>query len=103
MLSHCSNSQCGKPFLRLGEGKLFQVEAGYADGGLAGSHAPDLRKPPRSVERYWLCDACTELWTLVQDRNCRISLVHLPVPPVGASPTARELTGEMADQVLLDS
>jgi hypothetical protein len=26
MLSHCANSQCSKPFLRLREAKLFLVE-----------------------------------------------------------------------------
>ena len=96
MLSQCVNSQCGKPFLRLGEGKLFQVQAEYAAIGLTGANAPHLRKQPRSVERYWLCDSCAQVWTLVQDRKRGISLVHMPVSQLGAPPTARALPREMA-------
>jgi len=30
------------------------------------------------VERYWLCDQCAQVWTLVHDRG--IVLVPLPAP-----------------------
>jgi hypothetical protein len=36
------------------------------------------------VERYWLCDECAEVWTLVHDRKQGIVLVALPRQPVGA-------------------
>jgi hypothetical protein len=95
MLSQCANSQCGKPFLRLGEGKLFQVQAEYAATAQRGSHAAHLRKPPRYVERYWLCDPCAELWTLVRDRSHGISLLHLPVPPAGSRLPPSTVSGEI--------
>jgi hypothetical protein len=96
MLNQCANSQCGKPFLRLGEGKLFQVQAECAAIAQTGSHAPRLRKQPRHVERYWLCDPCAELWTLVRDRSHGISLLHLPVPPAGSQLAPRAVSGEIA-------
>ncbi len=86
MLSHCANSQCSKPFLRLGQGKLFLVETEVAvrmeD---LKSAAIRVRQRPRLVERYWLCDVCAEVWTLVHDRKRGIVLVALPREPVGAS------------------
>jgi hypothetical protein len=77
MLSHCANSQCSKPFLRLGEGRLFLVEA-TPRLEMANSRCPFLRQPPRRLERYWLCDRCAEICTLVYDRQKGISLVPLP-------------------------
>jgi hypothetical protein len=64
MLSHCANSQCARPFLRLGEGRLFLVEAEGVESGRV-PLSPYARRPPRRVERYWLCGQCAELWTLV--------------------------------------
>lgn len=82
MLSHCANSQCGTPFLRLEQGKLFLVEIDYAsksptDEAFALTHK---RKPPRSTERFWLCDRCAQVWTLVQDKNRGIVLLPLLTP-----------------------
>jgi hypothetical protein len=81
MLSHCANPQCAKPFLRLGEGRLFQVETATSfTPAQAGSAplSPHLRRPPRRVERYWLCDKCAQSLTLVDDSNHGIVLVTLP-------------------------
>jgi hypothetical protein len=36
-----------------------------------------MRPQPRRVERYWLCDQCAEVWTLVHDRNAGIVLMPL--------------------------
>jgi hypothetical protein len=79
MLSHCANLQCLKPFLRLGEGKLFLVETSYVagSGGTTLSLSPRMRQPPRRLERHWLCDECATLWTLVQDRQKGIALLPL--------------------------
>jgi len=103
MLSHCANSLCARPFLRLGEGRLFQVETagsfdsvrdGSARDGSAkdGSNPtpPHLRRPPRRVERYWLCDRCAETWTLVHDRKHGILLAPLPMPPLSARLTPKQ-------------
>lgn len=86
MLSHCANSRCSRPFLRLRQGKLFLVETeGVADPAVVKA-APPLPVWPRArrVERYWLCDDCAGVWTLVHDRHRGIVLVPLPRPPVGA-------------------
>ena len=86
MLSHCANSQCSRPFLRLRQGKLFLVETEFVgrSGELRAPPAPHMRQP-RRVERYWLCDKCAEVWTLVHDRRQGIVLVALPRRPFTAS------------------
>ena len=91
MLSHCANSQCSRPFLRLRQGKLFLVETeGVASVEVAASPSAFGRPQPRLVERYWLCDQCAAVWTLVHDRHEGIALVPLPQPPV----TARVAIGQ---------
>jgi hypothetical protein len=83
MLSHCANSRCSRPFLRLRQGKLFLVETESVarSGELTAPSSPRMRQRPRRVERYWLCDQCAEVWTLVHDRKQGIVLVPLPQPP----------------------
>jgi hypothetical protein len=83
MLSHCANSQCSKPFLRLGQGKLFLVETEFAakSGELTAPSSPHTRPQPRRIERYWLCNQCAEVWTLVQDPNEGIALLPLQQAP----------------------
>lgn len=83
MLSSCANPQCGKPFLRLGQGKLFLVETEGA------TTAPELptrsrsgRPHSRPLERYWLCDTCAKVWTLAYDRIQGIALVGLRRQPL---------------------
>ena len=92
MLSHCANSQCGRPFLRLGQGKLFLVEAECAatPRELRAPPSAHARLQPRQVERYWLCDQCAQVWTLVHDRDRGIALVPLPRLPVGPRTAAAE-------------
>jgi hypothetical protein len=98
MLSHCANPLCSTPFVRLREGKLFLVETesgAPAEKVRAGllinqsfrlvlnastrqSHVfPTMRKPPQRVDRYWLCDRCSALWTVTQNEDRRIVLVPL--------------------------
>jgi hypothetical protein len=86
MLSHCANSQCSRPFLRLGQGKLFLVETNAIakSGELTAPSSPHMRQQPRRVERYWLCDQCAEAWTLVHDANQGIALVPLPKTSISA-------------------
>ena len=87
MLSHCANSTCSRPFLRLRQGKLFLVETEFVgrSGELRAPPARHIRQQPRRVERYWLCDRCAEVWTLVHDRRQGIVLVALPRRPFTAS------------------
>jgi hypothetical protein len=97
MLSHCANSRCGRPFLRLGQGKLFLVETAFAakQGELTSPLSASTRQQPRRVERYWLCDQCAGVWTLVHDRNQGIVLVPMPQPP-GARVAINEVYRETA-------
>jgi hypothetical protein len=82
MLSRCANSQCGKPFLRLRDGKLFLVETERVTkpGESAAPPFVRARQQPRLVEHYWLCDDCAAQWTLVYDRESGIALVALRRP-----------------------
>jgi hypothetical protein len=98
MLSHCANSRCSRPFLRLGQGRLFLVETECVprSGELRASSSARIRPQSRLVERYWLCDQCAEVWTLVHDRRQGIVLVPLARAPVGAKLTMTEQYGETA-------
>ena len=90
MLSHCANPQCSKPFLRLREGKLFVVETGRSRRGdreCSPSRQGHHRR--RHVERFWLCDRCAAVWTLIFDREQGIRLVPLPRPGVSVSSTGK--------------
>ena len=87
MLSHCANAQCSKPFLRLGQGKLFLLETQAViepEKLTAFSRRP--RRLPRHVERYWLCDECAPVWTLVHDSREGIVLTSLPRRVVSERP-----------------
>jgi hypothetical protein len=86
MLSRCANSQCSKPFVRLGQGKLFLVQTEFPvkSGELTGPRSRYTRRQARPVERYWLCKQCAEVSTLVQDRKEGIVLVPLQQARIGA-------------------
>ena len=93
MLSHCANSKCSKRFLRLREGKLFVVETGPRRQLGEQDPSPFLQERPRQrVERYWLCDECAAVWTLVYDPKQGIRLVPLPRP--AASVGAAEMSAK---------
>jgi hypothetical protein len=98
MLSHCANLKCSTPFLRLRQGKLFLVETQCVakSGELTAVPSLYARRQPRRVERYWLCDPCAAVWSLVHDRNLGIVLVPLPRPPVGAKVATAGVCGETA-------
>jgi hypothetical protein len=98
MLSRCANPQCSRPFLRLRQGKLFLVETECATKPREQrvlASAP-MRLPPRRVERYWLCDQCSQSWTLVQERNQGIALVPLRRSPTRAGVARAEECRESA-------
>jgi len=98
MLSRCANSRCSRPFLRLRQGKLFLVESELVVNSreLTAPSSPRMRVQPRRVERYWLCDECAAVWTLVHDRKQGIVLMPLSRPPVGASIAVAEEYRETA-------
>lgn len=90
MLSRCANSECGKPFLRLREGKLFLVETDRITKPGEAAAPPFVRakRQRRLVEHYWLCDECATRWTLIYARNQGVALAPLsrPVSSVVAPP-----------------
>jgi hypothetical protein len=94
MLSHCANPQCIKPFLHLREGKLFLVETKEAH--VAERVSFSSRKPPQRVERFWLCDRCAPVWTLIHDASRGITLVPLPPQMVAE----KESAGDSFRQVI---
>jgi hypothetical protein len=98
MLSHCANQQCLKPFLRLRQGKLFLVEAECVakPGELTALASAQMRPQPRRVERYWLCDQCAEVWTLVHEWSQGIVLVPLRRAPTRAGVAMAEECRESA-------
>jgi len=94
MLSNCANSQCSKPFLRLREGKLFVLEMGQPKP--SEPECPPFlpaRQPHRRVERYWLCDQCSLVWTLIYDREQGIRLTPLPRPAASLRATMAAKVG----------
>jgi hypothetical protein len=98
MLSHCANSTCSRPFLRLRQGKLFLVETERVAqaGELTPPSSPQVRQQPGRVERYWLCDGCAKVWTLVHDLHQGIVLVPLPRPPASVRPSREQERGKTA-------
>jgi hypothetical protein len=80
MLSRCANSQCSKPFLQLGDGKLFLMETGTVSEMSPTKISRSLytRRQPGRVERYWLCDQCSQLWTLIRGTDQQIEFFPLP-------------------------
>jgi hypothetical protein len=95
LLSHCANPQCSRPFLHLRQGKLFLVETKDPThpGTLKVPDSAHLRLRPRRVERYWMCDECAAVWTLVHDRNRGIVLLPLRRAVARAGETAGEYRG----------
>lgn len=82
MLSHCANTRCHKPFLRLREGKLFLVETDRLTkrGEPSGPPFVRARQLQRRVEHYWLCDECAAQWTLIYDRDNGVALAPAKRP-----------------------
>ena len=102
MLSHCANSQCSKPFLQLREGKLFLVETGRPEksGHSKADAVFHARAMQPRVDRFWLCDACAILWTLISDQEQGILLAPLG-KPVASVPGPREVSGKRTGFALL--
>ncbi len=70
MLSKCANPACDAPFHYLREGKLFQFD-------LASPVAGEAKKPPRRIERFWLCGRCAETMTVAFERSRGLVVVPL--------------------------
>jgi len=75
MVSKCANPTCSAPFLYLRDGRLFRVEV-----EAAGPQPLGERRPARRLEHFWLCGACSGLFTLTVD-NGAVTTVPLSPPP----------------------
>jgi hypothetical protein len=65
MLSKCSNPDCTTLFRYLHEGKLFRIELDVVteETGNFGID-PEIKKPVRRTEFFWLCRECSAEMTL---------------------------------------
>jgi hypothetical protein len=79
MLAKCANPACSTKFLRLNEGKLFQVETEFVArpahrrGRMAGK-----ARTKRRTEHFWLCPECAPFVTLAFDKHEGIITIPLP-------------------------
>ena len=75
MLSKCANPVCFASFRYLHTGRIFTLLSGPE---FHGAHAVWDCAAEHHVERYWLCDACSQTMTV-----CRIDdrTVVRPLPP----------------------
>ena len=79
MLHKCANPVCSNRFLRLREGKLFQVETEFVPK--SNKPATNRRKQKlglRHIEYYWLCNQCAPYVTLISDPTQGIITIPLP-------------------------
>jgi hypothetical protein len=85
MLAKCSNPSCSARFLRLGNGRLFILEADL----------PRQTDKSEPTEYFWLCDHCSARMTLRLAEDERVVAVPLPVGihklPYGVSLVSRDL------------
>jgi hypothetical protein len=88
MLYKCANPVCSKPFRRLDQGKLFQVETEYFPASEARQSLPTRRGRMlrHHVERYWLCDECASGLTLAFEQGRGIATMPLAGKTQGSSP-----------------
>jgi hypothetical protein len=90
MLHKCANPACGSVFRRLSHGKLFLLETETPP--MISDAAPVTRRERsvRHVERYWLCDLCSSLLTLIFERGR--GMVTIPLPARNTHVSAAHLT-----------
>ena len=79
MLAKCANPACSTKFLRMTEGKLFQVETEFSARSVnRNGHGIAKITPRRRTEHFWLCAECAPFVTLAFDRREGILTVPLP-------------------------
>lgn len=86
MLSKCANPDCSEKFLFLHSGKLFCLAPTPQVERSASALSP-LR------ERFWLCDRCAKVMTIVWD-GTKAKLIPLTQSPMRAKKTEPEATAE---------
>ncbi len=79
MLHKCANPACPSLFRSLNLGKLFLLQREHGEA-LTSMIAPRSRRERslRRIERYWLCDVCSSVFTLAFERGRGMITVPLP-------------------------
>jgi len=72
----CANPACPTAFHWTGGGKFFRFrpDPAPANGSTA---ATDLPRGIHGVRHYWLCERCSQVFTLVYDQDCGVVLKAL--------------------------
>ena len=82
----CANPACPTAFHWTGAGKFFRFRPDPAPAGEANSSA-DSPTGVHGIKHYWLCERCSNVFTLVYDDQCGVVLKVLwPELPVTAEP-----------------
>jgi hypothetical protein len=79
MLHKCANPACRSAFRSLSQGKLFLLETENAPVISDAIPVHHRERSVRHVERYWLCDLCSPLLTLIFERGRGMVTIPLPV------------------------
>jgi hypothetical protein len=75
MLSKCANPGCLATFLYLHQGKLFRFDTSTET--LTRIPGPEVTRPSRRVEFFWLCEQCVQDLTLKYNQETGITIVPL--------------------------
>jgi hypothetical protein len=90
MLHKCANPACRSVFRSLSQGKLFLLETENAPVISDATPANRRERSVRHVERYWLCDLCSSLLTLIFEHGR--GMVTVPLPGRNTHVSAAHLT-----------
>lgn len=85
MVSKCANPACSKKFLYLQEGKIFHLSPTQEVKEATGCFVPRLD------ERFWLCDRCSKVMTLVWEGH-GVKVIPIAEPAVSSPAVAIEKT-----------
>jgi hypothetical protein len=78
MISKCANPSCSTSFLYLHEGKLFRIDMeAVTDGHTTFGVDPELKKPVRRTEFFWLCHECSRKMTLGFEKGVGVKTIPL--------------------------
>ena len=78
MVSKCANPACDASFRYLHEGRIFSVRSDSAE------HS--AKATGHTVERYWLCSACSDRMTLVLQSGKVMVRSLSAIPEAGMKP-----------------
>lgn len=76
MVSKCANPECPASFRYFHQGKLYRIETDAGADRRRVTLGAENKEPGvlRRLEFYWLCDTCSQAFTLVYDRKSGVTL-----------------------------